>query len=88
MSATTAAPSRLIQNLALANAAADLRDALQAFLPLARNERDGLLRQMVTGEEISIGQRLVNHALARKAKIWNDRIDAAELAIRKSKAGE
>jgi hypothetical protein len=82
------APSQLMQNLALANAAVDLRDALHVLIPLAVRERDGLLREMVTGDEISIGQRLVNHALLRRARVWNDAVDVAKLAIRKSEAGE
>jgi hypothetical protein len=82
---TTTAPSRLMQNLALANAAGDLRDALHALVPLAVHERDSLLRQMIVGDEISIGQRLVNHGLTRRASIWNDAIGTAEKAL--SKAG-
>jgi hypothetical protein len=85
---TTTTPSRLMQNLALANAAEDLRDALETLLPLARRERDGLMREMLTGDEISIGQRIVNHGLVRKASIWNDAIENADLAIRKSEVGE
>jgi hypothetical protein len=86
MSATTT-PSRLMQNLALANAAGDLRGALEALLPLAARERDRILCQMVIGDEITIGQRIANHAIVRNASIWNDAIVAAEKAIAKSKGG-
>lgn len=86
MSAPAPAPSRLMQSLALANAAPDLRDAIDALLPLARHERDALQRQVLIGDDISIGQRLLNHGLTRKAGIWNDAIGAAEKALLKAGA--
>ena len=74
-------PSTVFQKLALMNASPELRDALEGILPLARKERDGLISEMIIGDDISIGQRLLNRHLLRKAAEWNDRIYAAESAL-------
>lgn len=79
--------SDVAQKLALMNASPDLRDALEGLLPLARRERDELLSMCIWGDDISIGQRLLNERLVLKAAEWNDRLVAAEAALLKARGG-
>lgn len=61
-----------------------LRDALESLLPLARQERDCLVSEIVF-EPASIGQAVLNRRLITKAVAWNERIMAAEDALAKSR---
>ncbi len=58
-----------------------LRSALESLLPLARMERDGLLADVVF-DPASIGQAILNRRLIMKAVAWNERIMAAEDALK------
>lgn len=79
-------PTDVASNLTLMLAAPDLRDALEAVLPDLRNEVQARVDALFQSDNLTAGERCFNAAILRQAQQIQAKIDAAEAAIKKSRA--